>query len=494
MRDILESLDRGAERAEDALAVASGRLGDGMLGVGVKFALLDRLEDRIGTPEEARQRARDGHANREMLRAMAEEDLSELLEYARRTDHPLGGAWLSTTTAQSRLIDLALDALFSEPLAPEVLLPAQPETLPSGPLHGLLFSTFAHITHELYPLMVDAAAARPALPVIGVHLDWLAGARVRRAMRYDVAKDALREIDVRGDAYLTTAQVLGLALSREHQDHARAAATLADVPLTNPPAGAAALDDKVRTATIWRNAGLDTPAFLPLPRCRTTQAARDALVVFLGQHGQQVVLKPTDGTEGRGVGIFNVAFSAERAAAFRHLEQLLHAGPVLALEERGSLRYESANGRLRCVVRICVSWDGATARAESGYAQVAATPEGIASAGQGGRVLPLTGLWPHLCREGGRRFTPSTDDWHALLNTACAGATALAGALGAQMPALIGLDLLLDYDAGRLQPVLLEANPRPAGMARCCLLTADGPADEPGIAPRLWDIVQRMQR
>jgi hypothetical protein len=294
------------------------------------------------------------------------------------------------------------------------------------------------------------------------------------------------------EAHLTSAQAVGLALSREHQDHARIDAL--GVPLTNPWAGASLLDDKARTAALWRCAGLETPAFLLMPKARSTQAARDTLVVFLSQHGQQVVLKPTDGTEGRGVGIFDVAHNDQRAAAFRHLEQLLHAGPVLALEERGSLRYESPWGRVRCTARICVCWDGTEAWAESGYAQVAGDAHGIASVGQGGRVLPLTTVWPHFCREGGRRFAPSTEDWRRLLETACAGARVLAGALGADMPALTGFDLLLDYQNGRLLPVLLEANPRPAGMARCHLITSDGPTDEPGIAPRLWDVVQRMQR
>lgn len=495
MRELQASLDQGLQRAKVELGVTNEPLADEQLGVGVKYALLDRLLDRVGSLADARSRAREGQSYRVVLRAMAEEDLPELLDYARLTEHSLHAPWLTSSAMQSRLIDVMLDALFSEPLAPELVFPSAEESLPAGSLHGLIFSTFSHITHELFPLMVDAYVANPELTVVGVHLDWLEDGRARRVIRFDITRQQLREISVSGAARLISAQALALNLSHEALDHDLAEALLPEARMLNPCAGAMILDDKVRTASIWRAAGLSTPAFLALPRARNSQAARDALASFIATQGKRIVLKPTDGTEGRHVGIFDFAQGEQRAAAFRHLDLLLSGGAVLALEERGLLRYTGEHGPVRVAVRINVCWDGARAWVESGYAQVAAHSTGIASAGQGGRVLALAELWPRLCRENGQPFAPTRDDWACLLATAREGTTALANSLTSAMPALVGLDLLLDLDEDdHLFPVLLEANPRPAGMARCALLSADGPTDEPGIAPHLWDVVARITR
>ncbi|OPZ80253.1 MAG: hypothetical protein BWY76_03412 [bacterium ADurb.Bin429] len=350
------------------------------------------------------------------------------------------------------------------------------------PLHALVFSAFPHITHELYPLMVDACVAAPALRVVGVHVDWLHKGRVTRAITYDVERDLLVEAPLAETVVPTTAQVLGLNLCHEHADHRRIAAELPGTRLLNPPAGAALLDDKARTAACWQRVNLDTPAFAAYPA---------DLVAFVAENGSRIVIKPGDGTEGRAVGIFDLHQPVQRAAAFRHLDEL--GANALVTVERGTVRACTDKGPVRCVIRINVCWDGARAWAESGYAQLAGS-QGIASAGRGGRVIALSDLWRRLCREDGTPLTPSPGDWRCLLATAENGTRALAGELDGTMPALIGLDLLLDVaNNDSLLPILLEANPRPSGMARCTLLTANTPTGDPGIAPHLWPcIVARL--
>jgi hypothetical protein len=493
MAPLEHALDTGVARAGAELGIRAEHLPAEVLGVALQYAVLDRLLHRLGSLQAARRQIREGAIPREVLRTLAEEDLAELQTCAARTGHQLTAPWLQESAIASRVIDLALDALFSEPLAPALLLPPIPERLPAAPIHGLIFSAFPHITHELYPLMIDAYVANPALQVVGVHLDWLRDGSPRRVITFDFERHILREIAVADTPRLASAQTLGLNLCQEQADHRRVAALLPDVPLLNPVDGAAMLDDKARTGALWKDVGLDTPAFVVLPPLCSAQEARERLMAFLAIHGLRVVIKPADGTEGRQVGIFDAEQPDAHAAAFRHLEALRSGGSAMMMAERGRVRALMDGGPTRCVVRINACWDGTRAWAESGYAQVAGV-KGIASAGQGGRVIALQELWGRLCHEDGLPITPTGDDWARLLATARDGARVLGQALATAMPALIGLDLLLDIDPdGRLQPVLLEANPRPSGMARCMSLTPDGPLDEPGISPHFWTVVSRHQ-
>ena len=95
-------------------------------------------------------------------------------------------------------------------------------------------------------------------------------------------------------------------------------------------------------------------------------------------------------------------------------------------------------------------------------------------------------VWAHLQRPDGQPFAPDSEDWPAVVRAAEAGASALAATLGPAMPRLLGLDLLLDQRDDGIIPVLLEANPRPAGMSHACIVTADGPATEPGVTRRMF--------
>ena len=254
------------------------------------------------------------------------------------------------------------------------------------------------------------------------------------------------------------------------------------VHLVNPYAGACKLDDKAWSGRCWQQAGLPTPSFRVVPRGSSVEEAAQALGEFAGRR-PRIVLKPADGTEGRGVAFVQ----PESAQARTVLSALVQTGAALIMPEHGRLRYYADTAARRCTLRLNVCWDGHEAHAESGYAQVASTRDAVASAGCGGRLLPLREVWAHLSLPDGTPFVPTADDWRRLLATAEAGVRALAAALSAAMPALLGIDLLLDLDAeGRLLPLLLEANPRPAGLGHAQLLNSGGPTNEPGVTLRLW--------
>lgn len=469
----------GLRRAREELARDAGRpLSPDEVSVALKYAVLSLLEAHQGGVAAMRRQVRAGELTRQTLvhcalaalphvLAIAGEELSVSLDLAEHR--------------QARLADFAVDAALSERLSPELLLASAPVRLPDAPVHALVFSAFPHITHELYPLMVDACVAGVGM-VVGVHESWLDAQTIRRAILLTDDAQYLLEADLAVSPPIARVQVLGLDLRTEQAMHAELARRLDGIPMANPAVGAALLDDKARTAAIWQAASLATPASVTV-----ADKADDTLVHFVEAHGPHVVVKPVNGTEGRQVTIFDLRQPGQWARMLSTLDHLRHGGGVLLCVERGSARMMTPDGPRRCVVRLNVCWDGTTARVESGYSQVAGTREGIASAGAGGRVCSLAELWSCLCRENGTALMPTSDDWRQVMALAAAGTMALAAALGTDMPALVGLDLLLDAGLdGAIHPVLLEANPRPSGMSHSRFVTDDGPSDEPGVSLHLW--------
>jgi len=479
---MLDNWNEGEARARRELGLAAdASLTAAEAGVAMKYALAAALGERLGGAGAIRAEAREGLLDLRNLRAAGQEELARLPAAMAAK----GAKHLERPELQARIIELAIDALLSERLAPEVMLEPECRALPKTPVHALVFSAFTHCTHELYPLLVDALSA--GVQAVGAHESWIAEGRLRRAIILDAEEDRLRETDLVPPGRVATAQALALDLTREAESHQHIEQTLPGARFSNPYAGARFLDDKVWTAATWANAGLNVPAFLTFTAGTPDAEMRAALADWLCTHDPKLVVKPADGTEGRGVALIDFAQAEGRSNCFVRLNRLIGRGPALVMEERGQLRYASPRGPVRFAFRLNVCWDGEQAWAESGCAQAAGSPEGIASAGQGGRVTPLHKVWRHLQRSDGLPYAPDAGGWETVMQSAEAGAAALARALGPSMPRLIGIDLLLDLDEARcLVPVLLEANPRPAGMSHACFVNPDGPTAEPGVTRRLW--------
>ena len=460
-------------RAELGLSPEAGIAAEAV-GTVWKYALAAALAEQWGGEAALREFLHAGRITREELAAAAERWLPELA--AMRPGLPL------PEHLQPRVVLLAVDAVQSERLCPELLFPPAPVTLPARPIHALLFSAFPHVGNELYPLMVDAYTAGAECDVVGIHPDWLAGNSFRRAILFDAQRLALREVDIIGQPEITSASLLALDLRHEHEHHRRLERALPGVRVRNPSAGARKLDNKIWTGRCWQQAHLPTPSFTVLGKGLPLVQAEQMLRDFAG-NAAVVVLKPADGTEGRGV----VRVSPGAAQTRAVLAPMLRQGDVLIMAEHGSVCYRAAEGILPIALRVHVCWDGEHAHAESGYAQVACAPREIASAGRGGSIAPLAEIWPHLCLRDGTPMPADAAGWHTLRATAEAGVCALAAVLDTAMPALLGIDLLLDSDgAGQLGPLLLEANPRPAGLGHAHWLGPDGPTREPGVSLHLW--------
>jgi hypothetical protein len=386
-----------------------------------------------------------------------------------------------------RILDLVVCDLASEPMAPEVCLEVAPRAaLPedgSHHVHAVIFHHAPLVLHELYPLVADACVSDarrggPRVRVVGVHGDWIHEGRARRAVFYDGERDRFEEAPLLDALAFDSAQFLALG-ERQTQRHRCWEAALA-CPVLNTAAAAAAADDKDLVRRTWADEGLPVP-----PGILLAAGERAAAQAWLEEHGA-VVVKPLDRTEGDHV----LCLSREAEGAARRLDAHLSAcwewGPAL-LEHRcdGVGWRDPDTDRVHSLVlRLHVAYDGHRHVAESGYALVGADDCGPATRAGGGRTLPLRSALESLVqRQDGTPLDGGSlrlDDVRRLVERAAA---ALPGPLG-----LAGIDVVLDLEEGCIRPVLLELNPRPAGLAHARFLPGAGEERETaGVSLAMWE-------
>ncbi|HIE03532.1 MAG TPA: hypothetical protein EYP61_02105 [Candidatus Latescibacteria bacterium] len=319
---------------------------------------------------------------------------------------------------------------------------------------GAQESTFRDV---VLSLQTDALSAGADISVLGVHEGWLRREKVTRALVVDDRGDVvLRDFSppLRPDHVW----VLHLPSVGERELHRSISSVLKDVPQINPYPASERADDKAETHGLWD--GLPTPAWKLLKRGSPT--LEGDLEGFLRKHGRVVVL-PNHGTEGRDV----ECFGAGEGRLWEHIDHIMSYDDVLLREERGELTFwEEDVGLLRFCLRVHVAWDGGRFVAESGFVQVAPSEDfPVASRGRGGRISSLTEVLRNLRFRGGR-WVPNEGDVSLVREVSERAADALnEGLKEGEMLLFMGLDIVCDVDdGGRLLPVLLEANPRPAGL------------------------------
>ncbi len=385
-----------------------------------------------------------------------------------------------------RIIDLAVADLVSEPMAPEVCI----ETVPLGGLppggrwnHAVIFASAPLITHEIYPLAADACvhdarAGGPFHRVLGVHGDWLSNGRARRVMWLDAERDRFSEAALSEPVHLHSAQLLALG-PQQTSCHLVWARRLT-CPLINPAPPSATADDKHGLSRRWGDAGLEVPAGVLVPPGHRL-AARDFL-----HRTEEIVVKPNDGTEGRGVRYLSASAPEAEELLNAHLSACWEWGPA-RLEERrdGIVWRDPETGSCHSLaLRLHVAAGAAGLRAESGYALVGAGVDTPATRGAGGRMRPLQSVTSSLAlRASGAGVAFSGADLERTRRLAEA-ASGIVGGIG-----LSGVDLVLDATpAGEVVPVLLELNPRPAGLAHARFLPGSGEGRvEAGVSLDVWD-------
>jgi len=387
-----------------------------------------------------------------------------------------------------RIIDLAVSDLVSEPMAPEVCIAIDPLVeFPDADgcrwTHGLVFHAAPLVTHEIYPLAADALVhdarqAGPFFRIVGVHGDWLVGGEAQRVLYFNADKDRFVETSLIRPLHLDSTQFIALG-ERQIERHRCWAASLS-CQLLNPWAASVAADDKQGLRLRWQAAGLEiAQGFLLQPGERSDAHA------FLATAGE-VVVKPNTGTEGDRVMYLRHADDESSDQLDVQLTSCWEWGPVLMEQRRDGVGWcDPDTGRIHSLaLRLHVAYDGNRFIAESGYAQIGVDAEHPASRGGGGRLLPIVSVLESLaCRTDG-----SPIEFHAgdllRLQELVESAAGVHDAIG-----LSGIDVVLDTDGvSGVLPVLLELNPRPAGLAHARFLPGAGEGRcEAGVSLSMWD-------
>lgn len=468
-------------------------------GVFLKYLLLEGLDSSEIRYWRVRCRTDAGIP----LRRHLEERLSDMLTTLRVAGELPGIDWdiLGRSLATSpyyrhRLIDLVLEAVLSEPLAPELcvkLAPSSPHelsaALPGTWNHAVIFASPVFFTHEFYPLVVDACVhdserfGYQRTNVLAAHIDWLTGqGYLNRILYLDFSLGRFIEADP--DVPMRPDSVQFLCLGSEERENHAAMSQRFNCAQVNPASASRLADDKAATLAAWSALGLDVPAYQEIASGDLATAYR-----FLDSFAE-IVVKPNQATEGEHVAFFLRGQTNARLELARHLECCWAQGAAIAQQRRDGVCFHNPVSGINqsLALRLNLAFDGAGHRLESGYAQLGQDQQHPAACGRGGHIVAIDEALSGLAC-GGKPIRLDAGCWNAIREQAERAAGLFEGLM------LVGLDVLLDHDRnGNISPVFLEANPRPAGLSHSRLLADDPFTPGPiGVSLKLWGCINQAR-
>jgi hypothetical protein len=403
---------------------------------------------------------------------------------------------------RQRLIDVAMEAVLSEPLAPELCLQNSAATyydfsatLSGSWNHAVIFSSPIFFTHEFYPLAVDAYVhdselyGNPRINVLGAHINWLTSdGKLGRVLYVDFASGRLTETDLDIPIKADSAQFI--CLGRNEQEKHKTLSDRINCVQVNPYSVSMLADNKATTLAAWSALGLEVPTYQEI----TPSDLENAFDFFDGY--EEVVVKPNQATEGELVTFFKRSHPLARTGLQYHLERCWEQGGAIVQQRRDRFFFrDPVSGTYHTMalrLNLAINRDGYHCL-ESGYAQLGQDTQSPAACGQGGHIIPideaLSGLY---CGSvfGNKPISLASGDWNRIRVQAERAASLFEGLM------LVGLDILLDLDEhGKIIPVFLEANPRPAGLSHSRLLADDPllPANI-GVSLTLWDNLDQSRQ
>jgi len=317
--------------------------------------------------------------------------------------------------------------------------------------------------------------------ILGAHVNWLSSDRrsIKRAQAVDET-GLVKEMAFAELVPIHIIQILHLPLKNEQDTHQELSIRFrnADIPQINPYADSSErADNKACTHALWEKyeRKIASPKYVLIPQGSSSEEIFQCLRSFAEDTKKsELVIQTNRGTEGHMVEKFNIrAASGDALALFYIRDRVLPEDDAIVREKRGNVRYsdESLASLLNVTFRVNVAWNGSDFVAESGYAQIAKDDMTFAaSRGRGGRIIDINEALSNLrCARDGKwvRFIPTDEDVAAMKNAAIRAAYALNAGLDVEnYLKLMGIDILLEAGKdGSLTPVVLEANPRPAGLS-----------------------------
>ena len=323
--------------------------------------------------------------------------------------------------------------------------------------------------------------------VLGAHIDWISpdSASIRRALAVD--KDGLvKEVAFEEPVPIHVVQILHLPIKHERQLHRKLSIRFRDsgIPQINPyEGGSERADDKAWTHSLWVQYGQNivSPGYVLIPQHNSLEEIAGKLNAFI-QNAQKLdlVVQPNRGTEGRKVEKFATGTGLKpQSPIVRYIkDHILPEDDAIVRERRGNVRYmdSSSDSFLNVAFRINVAWNGSEFVAESGYAQIAKDEETFpASRGRGGSIIDINYALANLYYQtdgGWIRLIPADQDVAAMRTAAINAAYGLNAGLDLdRYLKFVGIDILLEAEHTGVNvvnviPVVLEANPRPAGLSQ----------------------------
>jgi hypothetical protein len=469
-------------------------------GVFLKYLLLEGLEKSEMRSWHSRRKAEAYVLRKRLERLLAEvryaiSNGEELLSVTGIRQETFGHILSDPPYYGQRLIDIAMEAVFSEPLAPELCLQNSAvklhdfsTTLSGYWNHAVIFSSPIFFTHEFYPLAVDAYVhdselyGNPRINVLGAHIDWLTcDGKTGRILYVDFISGRLIETDLDTPILLDSVQFF--CLGYNEQEKHKTISNRFNCIQVNPYSTSILADNKAETLAGWSALGLEVPSYQEI----TPSDVEKAFNFFDGY--EEVVVKPNQATEGELVAFFKPSLPQARMEFQRHLERCWEQGNAIVQQRRDGVFFRDPVSNtyhtLALRLNLAINRDGYHIL-ESGYVQLGQDELSPAACGQDGRIIPIDeGLSNLSCgfAFGNNPIRLALCDWNRIRGQAERAASLFEGLM------LVGLDILLDLDEhGKIIPVFLESNPRPAGLSHSRLLADDPhlPANI-GVSLTLWD-------
>lgn len=365
------------------------------------------------------------------------------------------------------------------------------ELIGHRPNYALVFGAESIYFQDTVHALATDAHCFEGVNVLGVHMDWLSadGAGAKRAIAMDTY-GLVKEFAFHELVPIHITQILHLPLKGERQLHRDLSTRFRDrgIPQINPYADSSErADDKAHTHALWEQygRGIVCPKYALIPRGSSPDRITERLRAFVEDAGlSDVVVQPNKGTEGYRVERFHIEGNFSPIVKYIE-EQVLPEDDAIVRERRGNIKFgkiplnpsfpKGTFRPLNVTFRVNVAWSGSEFVAESGYAQVAKDEETFpASRGRGGAIVDINEALAalHYLKNGKwSRFIPVDEDIKAMKTAAINAAYALNAGLDTEnYLKCMGIDILLEVKAtgaGAVDviPVVLEANPRPAGLS-----------------------------
>lgn len=358
-----------------------------------------------------------------------------------------------------------------------------------------------HFQDTISAITLDSLRCGEIVNVLGARIEWISNdfRHINRALLVDET-GIVKETAFNQLVPINVVQILHLPLEHEIYLHKQLSKRFhyADIYQINPYENAAErADDKSYTHKLLYRHNITSPDHIIVPRNATSQFIISILKRF---NKNPLIVLPNKGTEGQKVEKFDLPKEiTENTAIIKYLQdEILPYDDAIIREMRGNVRYFNGSEYLNIAFRINVFWNGIKFIAESGYAQLAKDESTFpASRGRGGSIIDINkafGNLYYLMNGNWKKLMLSKEDIDKIRSSAENSAFAVNEELEAKnFLKAMGIDIILEVEE-EIVPIVLEINPRPAGMSFSSEIT--GISEQPSnlvVSTELFKIFHKQK-